>query len=101
MQLRPKGRRENSKLSVSFGVLSCFADNAIHGFRRLRSIAEPFVHFFEVNGVVDSFFHGVIGANLFDWASVTAVTAVDGYDFVIRTVFRAFSGQSECYHINS
>lgn len=88
-------------LSVRFGFLAGLANDAVDGFGWLSAISEPFVNFFEVDGVIHTFFHRVISANLFDRASVTAVTAVDGYDFVIGTVFRAFASQSECYHINS
>ena len=62
-------------------------DDAGDGGGGLGANSEPFVGFFEIKSVVLTFDHGVIGSNLLDVSTVTALTAVDGYDLVIGAVF--------------
>ena len=85
-------------LGACFGCLPCFPDDAVNGLRRLSAVTKPFVDFFQVDGVVYPFVHRVVGADLIDRASVATAAAVNSDNFVIRTVFRAFASQSECYH---
>jgi hypothetical protein len=85
-----------------FGILglfgcSCtrFADEAVHGLGRFCANSEPFVCFFEIDFVVRAFDEWIIGADLFDIATIATLAAVDGYDFVVRAIFGALAVETE------
>ncbi len=73
----------------------CLADEAVDGFAGFGTDGEPFIHFFEIDGVVRAFDHGIVGSELFDEATVAAFAAVDGDDFVVRAVFGALAAEAE------
>ena len=65
------------------------------------SVGKPFVNLFQIDGIVDAFLHGVIGAHLLNVTAVTTRAAVDNDDFVVRTVLGTLTVESDCYcHIN-
>ena len=45
--------------------------------------------------VVGALKHRIVSTDLLDIASVAALAAVDGYDFIVRTVFGALAVESE------
>lgn len=49
-------------------------------FRGLCSVGKPFVNLFQIDGIVDAFLHGVIGAHLLNVTAVTTRAAVDNDD---------------------
>lgn len=74
---------------------ACLADEAVHGFGRFCTNGKPFVCFFEIDFVVGAFDERIIGSDLFDIATIATLAAVDGYDFVVRTIFGALAVETE------
>ena len=86
--------------SVMVGGLSLgrgprFADDAVDGLGGFGSDREPFVGAGEIDGEVGAFLERIVSSDLLDVASVAALAAVDGYDFIIRAVFGALAVEAE------
>jgi hypothetical protein len=100
----PSGRRSLKeklylKAWVILGLLGCscarFANEAVYGLGRFCTNGEPFISFFEIDFVVGAFDEWIVGSDLFDIATIATLAAVDGYDFVVRTVFGALAVETE------
>ena len=87
------------KALVSLGLLGCscarFADEAVYGLGCFGANREPFIGFFKIDFVICTFDKWIVGSNLFDIATVATLAAVDGYDFVVRTIFGALAVETE------
>jgi hypothetical protein len=84
---------------IILGLLgSCcarLADEAIDGLGWFCTNSEPFVCFRKIDFVVRAFDEWVVGADLFDIATIATLAAVDGYDFVVRAIFGALAVETE------
>ena len=74
---------------------ACLADEAIDCFGGIGADGKPFIGLLEINLVVGALKHRIVSTDLLDIASVAALAAVDGYDFIVRTVFGALAVESE------
>lgn len=86
---------------IVWRFLACVAhllDDAGDGGGSFSAKSEPFVSFFEVELVIFTFDHGIVGSNLLDVAAVAALAAIDGNDFIIRAVGRTFASETERNH---
>lgn len=94
-----KKRSVLKKAWVILGLLRCgragFADEAVYGLGWFCAHGEPFVRFFKVDFVVGAFDKWIVSSDLFDVATIATLAAVDGYDFVVRTVFGALAVETE------
>ena len=71
------------------------ADEAVYGLGWFCANGEPFVRFFEIDFVVGAFDKWIVSSDLFDITAVATLTAVDGYDFVVRAIFGALAIETE------
>ena len=69
------------------------------GLGRLSAVADPLVNLLEVDGVVNTFSHGVVGTHLVNEVAIAASAAVNDNDFVVRTVLGPLAVETNCYHI--
>ena len=90
----PRGERNFGELA---GVANLFND-ACHCVAWLCANSKPFVGFLEIEGVVFSVSHWVVGPKLFDIAAITALAAIDSDNFIIRAIFGTFASKTECNH---
>ena len=88
----------SSRLSGSASTAHLL-DDAAYGRGGLGANGEPFVSFFQVEGVIFTFGHGIVSAELLDIATITALAAVYSDDFVIGPVFGSLASESKCYHM--
>ena len=89
---------ENLWVGENLAGLAHLFNDAGNGAAGLGPNSEPFVGFFEVEGVIFTFSHGVISAELLDVTTVATNATVNGYDFVVRTVLRTLASETKCYH---
>jgi hypothetical protein len=89
---------ENWWVGENLAGLAHLFDDAGNCTAGLGPDSEPFVGFFEVEGVIFTFSHGVISAELLDVTTVATNATVNGYDFVVRAVFRTLASETKCYH---
>lgn len=81
------------------GLLGCscarLADEAVYGLGWFCANGEPFVRLFKIDFVVRALDEWIVSSNLFDITAVATLTAIDGYDFVVRTVLGALAVETE------
>ena len=70
---------------------ACLADETVHRLGWLGTDGEPFFSLREVDLVVRAFNQRIVSSDLFDITTIPTLAAIDGYDFVIGTIFGALA----------